>query len=100
MFSADAINSVDRCGRQKMSALVILIPNAYTLAVRKIISTLCKNVLIVLEPPCHPPASYRSLYQWHVCIMVDLSGLIDALAQDDIDQRVVADHLVLLLKVK
>lgn len=32
--------------------------------------------------------------------MVDLSGLINALAQDDIDQRVVAEHLVLLLKVK
>lgn len=31
--------------------------------------------------------------------MGDASGLIDALGQDDLDQRAVADHLVLLSKV-
>lgn len=31
--------------------------------------------------------------------MMDASGLIDALGQDDLDQRAVADHLVVLAKV-
>ena len=30
MFTADAINSVDRCGRQNVSALVIVIPKQIT----------------------------------------------------------------------
>lgn len=32
--------------------------------------------------------------------MMDASGLIDALGRDDLDQRAVADHLVVLAKVR
>lgn len=32
--------------------------------------------------------------------MVDATGLIEALGRDDLDQRAVADHLVLLAKVR
>lgn len=32
--------------------------------------------------------------------MVDASGLINALGRDDLNQRAVADHLVLLAKVR
>lgn len=33
-------------------------------------------------------------------IMVDASALIDALGQDDLDQAAVADHMVILAKVR
>lgn len=32
--------------------------------------------------------------------MVDASALIDALGQDDLDQGAVADHMVILAKVR
>lgn len=53
----------------------------------------------------HPAADFLisfagvTLQQQTAPTMGDASGLIDALGQDDLDQRAVADHLVLLSKV-
>ena len=42
---------------------------------------------------------YGSLLTSSLPLMVDASGLIEALKRDNLDQRTVADHLMLLAKV-
>ena len=50
VFSADAINPVDRCGRQTFSALVIVIPKYVTLSLISLLKIWRRCTRIIDDP--------------------------------------------------